>query len=91
MKNKSLGKGITLTIEETRDLTAFLVDVQNLVEFVSGAFPGPKDQAILKDFFDDSERIGLNIIAKYKDLRKEMDNIKPAEIIQINRSPLKIV
>jgi len=88
---KSLGKGVTLTIEETRDLTAFLVDVQNLVEYMSDRFPGPKDQEVLRNFFYDSERIGMNIISKYKELRQEMDNKKPADIISINRGPLKIV
>ena len=92
---KSLGKGITLTIEETRDLTAFLVDVQNMVEYLSETFTSPQDIAKLKDFFDDSERIGMNIIAKYKDLRKEtlFNNSNPGEskVIPITRKPLKVI
>lgn len=92
---KSLGKGITLTIEETRDLTAFLVHVQNMVEFLSETFTSPQDVAILKDFFDDSEHIGMNIIAKYKELRKEtmLNNSTPGEskVIPFTRKPLKVV
>ena len=92
---ESLDKGVTLTVEETRDILAHLIDVQNMVVFIYETYKSPDDIAKLKDFFGDSDRIAKSIIARYKESRKETmpNNSNPGEskVIPITRKPLKIV